>query len=207
MTIPHSTDLYAPAGKGKLYIAEWSGTTPPTWPGSSPTDYPTATDITAGLGDFLDVGNCPSLEVEPVTERRPHYSSREGVNKKDLNPVTSLDYTVSFELDEIAAQNLKKILMGTYTASTGIISAMTDVDKEYAMIFIANNPIGPLNHFYFRRLTIAPNGPMQLIGDEYLTLSYTGEGLADTVNHPNSEYFDIKNVTTTTTSTTTTTTA
>ena len=59
MTEPHSTSLYVPAGKGILYIADWSGVTPPTDP-----------------GDYTDIGNCPSFEVEPITERLQHISSR-----------------------------------------------------------------------------------------------------------------------------------
>lgn len=206
MTIPHSTDLYVPAGRGVIYIAEWSGVTPPTYPGAVPSYYPNAADIVAGLGGFEDVGNAISLEVEPTQERRPHYSSRSGQRVKDLNPVVQLDYTINFDLDEIAAKNLKRFLMGTYTQASGMINALTDVNKEYAIIFVSDNPIGPNNIHYFRRVTIGPNGPIQLIGDEYLVVSFAGEGLADIATFPASPYFDIKNITTTTTSTTSTTT-
>lgn len=202
-----NVNLYAPAGRGKLYIAEWVNGTPPTWPGSSPTDYPTPADLAANMGSFVAIGNCPSLEVEPMVERRPHYSSMEGLRTKDLNPVVATDYNVNFDCDEMAASNMKRFLMGSYNASTGIMSALQEADKEYAMIFIATNPIGPKIHKYFRRLTLGPSGPLQLIGDEYLVMSFAGEGLSDVANHAASPYFDAKFVTTTTSSTTTTTTA
>ena len=205
MTIPHSTDLYVPAGRGILYVAEWVGTTPPTYPGSPANpNYPNAVDIAAGLGDFTDIGNCPSLEVEPTTERRPHYSSRTGLRTRDLNPVVQLDYNLNFDLDEIAAVNLKRFLMGTYTAATGITNALTNANAEFAIIFVSDNPIGPNAIKYFRRVTLAPNGPLQLIGDDYLVMSFAGEGLSDVANYPSSAYFDVKHVTTTTTTTTTT---
>lgn len=195
MTTPHSTSLYVPAGRGILYVGEWVGTTPPTYP----------TDISAGnLGDFIDIGNAPSFEIEPSTEKRPHYSSREGINLKDLNPVTVLDYSLNFTLDEIAAKNLNMFLLGVLTESTRTIAGLQAADKEYAIIFVSNNPVGPQSEAYFRRCTINPNGPFQLIGDEYLTMTYMAEGLADIANHASSPYFDYKIKTTTTTSSTTT---
>jgi hypothetical protein len=56
-------------------------------------------------------------------------------------------------------------------------------------------------------MTIGPNGSLQLIGDEYLSMTFMGDGLADTANHPSSPYFTINTVTTTTTSTTSSTTS
>lgn len=189
MVDAHNTGLYVPSGRGIMYIAPWVGTTPPTYP-----------------GDYIEIGNCPSVEIEPVRETRPHYSSREGVRLKDLNPTTTLEYTLTFECDEISAKNLAKFFMGTLNQSTGRITGLTNVEKEYGIVFIANNPIGPNQKYFFHRVTIGPNGPLQLIGDEYLNMSFSGEGLADTANNPTSPYFDIHNVTTTTTTTSTTTT-
>lgn len=187
MTEPHSTSLYIPSGRGILYIAEWSGTVPPT-------------EL-----DYVDVGNCPSMEIEPTQERRPHYSSRAGLRVKDLNPVTQLDYTLTFDLDEISANNIKIFLMGTLNEATKVVSGMTNGNQEFAIKFVSDNPIGPDQIYYFHRCTIAPNAAMQLIGEEYLVMSYTAEGLADTEYNPDSPYFNMKYVTTTTTTTTTTT--
>jgi len=186
---PHSTSLYVPSGKGKLYIATWSGTTPPTWPGG-----------------YTDIGNCPSLEIEPLLERRPHYSSREGMKTKDLNPIVQTEYAVNFDLDEMAASNLAVFFSGNLDAATRIIPALTQSDKEYALKFVSNNPIGPNQEWLLWRVTLSPSGPMQLIGDEYLVMSFAGEGLSDTANNPTSPYFNIRSITTTTTSTTSSTT-
>lgn len=186
MTDPHSTTLYAPAGRGILYIANWSGSTPPVDP-----------------GDYIDVGNCPSFEVEPTRETRPHYSSRSGLRTRDLNPTVQTEYNINFDLDELAAANLARFFMGAVDA-TKTIAALQSADAEYALKFISDNPIGPNQIFYFWRVTLGPNGPLQLIGDDYLVMSFAGEGLADVANHADSPYFDIKNITTTTTTTTTT---
>jgi len=185
MTEPHSTTLYVPAGRGILYIGDWNGTTPPTDP-----------------GDYYEVGNCPSFEAEPVIERRPHYSSRSGLRVKDLNPVVQTEYNIMFEVDEMGAQNLAKFFLGSISA-TKRISGMQNADAEYALKFISDNPVGPNTIYRFWRVTLGPNGPLQLIGDEYLSMSFTGEGLADTANNPSNPYFEITAVTTTTTTTTT----
>ncbi len=202
--VAHSTGLYAPAGRGKLYIAPYNGTTPPTYPGTVPTLYPSAEDIAADPGDFTEVGNCPSLEAEPTIERSPHYSSREGLKMKDFNPAVQTEYMLTIECDEISAKNLALMTMGTLDSSTGIITGLNATDMEYALIFISNNPIGPKANRYFRRVTISPNGTEQLINDEYLVLSYMADGLSDSTNYPDSPYFDLKYLTTTTTTTTTT---
>jgi len=183
----HSTSLYAPAGRGILWIAEWDGTTPPT----DPTDY-------------TEIGNCPSFEAEPTVERRPHYSSRSGLRTRDLNPIVQTEYNITFECDELSAKNLSRFFLGTLNTTTGRIAGLQNADKEYALKFVSDNPIGPNATYYFHRVTIGPNGSLQLIGDDYLVMSFTGEGLADVANHASSPYFDIAYQTTTTTTTSTT---
>ena len=205
-TPAHSTSLYAPAGRGKLYIAPYDGETPPIYPGTIPTNWPDAADIADNPGDFLEVGNCPSLEVEPVIERSPHYSSRENLKMKDFNPAVSTEYMLTIECDELSAANIALMIMGTIDPVTGIVAGLNATDQEYALIFISNNPIGPRANRYFRRCTISPNGAEQLINDAYLSLTYSADGLSDSVSYPDSPYFDVKYLTTTSTTTTTTTT-
>lgn len=181
MPQPHSTNNYA-IGKGILYIAEWSG---------------------GSIGDYYDVGNCTSLEVEPSIERLPHYSSRSGFRVKDKNPIIQTEYMVNFVLDEPAAVNIRRFLMGAGSGNT--VLAMMATDKEYALRFVSDNPIGPNAQWDFWKLTLSPNGSMQLIGEEYMTLSYSGEGLADTGGHPTSPYITVVTQEATSTTTTTTT--
>jgi len=173
-------------GKGILYIGEWSGMTPPTDP--------------AG---YSDMGNVTSIEVEPMIERLPHYSSRTGFRTKDKNPIIQTEYAIRWDCDEIAAVNLKLFLLGTKVAN--VISALQATDKEYALKFISDNPIGPNQTWRCWKMTVTPNGPLQLIGEEYMAMSFAGEGLADIANHASSPYMTITYVTTTTTTTTTTT--
>ena len=186
MPTPHSVDNYA-IGKGILYIGEWSGSSAPSWPGG-----------------FVEIGNCPSIEIEPTIERLEHFSSRQGLRFKDKNPVIQSEYMLNFDTDEIAAENLNRFLMGTLTGD--VISALQRTEQEFALRFVSDNPIGPNQVWEFRKTTLSPNGAMQLIGEEWLVMSFTAEGLADVANHPDSPYFDVTYATTTTTTTTTSTT-
>ena len=180
MPAPHDVENYM-VGKGILYIAEWSGGSP---------------------GAYQDVGNCPSFEVEPTLERLPHYSSRSGFRTKDKNPVIQTEYALTFDLDEIAAINLKTFLMGD--ESGGVVTAMTNVEREYALKFVSDNPTGQNYTWEFWKATLSPNGAMQLIGEDWAVMSYSAEGLADVANHASSPYFNVTQATTTTTTTTTT---
>ena len=68
---------------------------------------------------------------------------------------------------------------------------MQDADKEYALRFTSDNPIGPNQIWDLWKLTLSPNGAIQLIGEEWMIMSFSGEGLADTVNHVESPYITV----------------
>lgn len=180
MPAPPSVYNYS-IGKGKLYIATFSGGAP---------------------GSYVAIGNCPSVEYEPNLERLPHYSSMANLREKDRNPVIQVEYSVRFSCDEIAAGNLAKFLQGTQSGAT--IRGLMNTDVEYALKFIAANPIGPRYRWDFWKGTMQPNGPMQLIGEEWMAMDFLFEGISDRVNRPaTSPYFDVTRITTTTSTTTT----
>jgi len=179
MPNPPSTDNYT-IGKGILYIAEWGST---------------------GPGAYEDMGNVTACEVEPTLERLPHYSSRSGFRTKDKNPIIQTEYMVNFTADEICAANINRFVLGTMTS--GQIKGMQGANKEFALKFVADNPIGQNKTWNFWKATLGPAGPLALIGEEWMAMEFTAEGLADTVNHSDSPYFDVTWTTTTTTTTTT----
>lgn len=181
MAQPPSVKNYS-IGKGKLSIAAFSAGAP---------------------GQYNFMGNAPSIEIEPTLERLPHYSSQAEFRLKDANPVIQTEYVVNFDVDEIAAPNLNKYLMGKLVGGN-VIQMLRGTNVEYALRFRAENPIGHNQRWDFWKGTLSPNGPMSLIGEEWMVMSYTFEGLADTVNQPASPYADITFLTTTTTTTTTT---
>jgi len=163
MANPHSTDNYV-IGKGKLQIAEF---------------------VSGAPGTYVDVGNCPRFELEPALTRLPHYSSRSGYRTKDKNPITEVNYNVAFDLDEIAATNMKIFMMGT------LVEGFKVYGQEFALRFTSDNPTGPNYVVDCWRVTLSPGGPVQLVGEDWMIMSFTGEGLADTVNQSPSPYFTI----------------
>lgn len=183
MAQPSSVENLA-IGKGILTIAEWA----------------------AGvIGAYFDMGNVNSIEVEPVIERLPHYSSRSGFRTKDRNPIVQTEYTINFVAEEVAAENLNRFLLGTLQGQNTVLG-LQGTNLEYALHFVSDNPIGPNQVWDFWKVTLSPNGPMQLIGEEWMSMSFAGEGLADVGGHPTSPYFTVVSQEATSTTTTTTTT-
>ncbi len=181
-----NTALYT-LGKGILYIDEWSGTTPPA-------------SVTT------DVGNCTEFTVEVTQEKLEHFSSRANVKTKDKIVILEVGYTLAFNLDEISIRNLQKFLLATLSGAT-VLYAGQATGKEYALKFVSNNAAGENETWEFWRCELSPGGAFSLISDDWSALSFTGTGLSDVANNPDSPYFSVTWNTTTTTSTTTTTTA
>jgi hypothetical protein len=133
-----------------------------------------------------------------VTEETlDHYSSRSGTRTKDKKVVLETGYNLNFDLDEFSVQNLTMYLKGS--VSGNVISANTQLDKEYSVKFVSDNPAGPNETWEFHRCKLTPGGSLNLISDEWSLMSITGEGLADTANNPTSPYFTVTFATTTTT--------
>lgn len=177
-----NTSLYT-LGKGKLSIALWSDNDGPA------------------EGEFTDVGNCPSFEIEPQYERLDHFSSRAGTRVKDKSVITERRYAITFDLDEISAANLAKFFMGEVSGAD--VYGLTNLDAEYAVRFQSDNPAGRNFTARFWKTSLAPNGALQLITDEWMAMSFTGEGLSDSANHVSSPFYTFTFTTTSTTSSTT----
>ena len=177
----HSTQLYT-VGRGILYIAEWNGDTAPS------------------AGDFNDMGNAISIDVELTEDVMEHYTTRSGLKKKDKVVIIQSGYTVSFVLDEESIRNLRMWLKGTMSGSN-VIMANTALNAEYALKFVSANATGPNQTWEFWKAKVSPNGTFSLISDDWAQLSFTAEGLADEAGHPTSQYFNVTFATTTTTTT------
>lgn len=148
-----------------------------------------ATYTNGALGSFVDMGNAPSIEVEPQLEYLPHYSSRTGTKTKDKNPVIQTGYSLKFDLDEIGAINLTKFLYGSRSAN--VISAMVATNAEFALQFVEDNPAGRNKTWQFHRVSVKPAGAMALISEEWAKMSFECEGLSDVIGHPTSPYITV----------------
>lgn len=184
---PHNTELYE-LGRGILSVAVWSGGAP---------------------GSYVDVGNCPRFEYEVAIEMLDHRESRGGVRSLDKQAVLEAGYTLSFDLDEIAATNLERFIMGEIDGSDPyLVHALTTAgtQREYAVKFVQDNQEGENKTYEFWKCKLNPGGAMSIIGDDWSIMPFSGTGLSDDALHPSSPYFDVRYHSTTTTSSSSTTT-
>jgi len=65
-----------------------------------------------------DLGNAPTFSINVDIETLEHFSSRSGINRKDLEVISQISPNVSFTLDEINADNLELIFLGTSVEDT-----------------------------------------------------------------------------------------
>ena len=141
--------------------------------------------------------------MEVTEEKLEHFSSRTGTKTKDKSVILETGYNVNFDLDEVSVANLQVYLKGTLSGTRKIL-ANTALENEYALKFVSDNPAGQNQTWEFWRCKLSPGGAFGLISDEWGLLTFTGEGLADTANHPATPYFDVTFATTSTTTTSTT---
>ena len=171
-----STTLYT-LGRGIVSVGAWIGASPP--------------------GSLSDVGNSPRFEAEVVEELLDHFSSRSGTRDKDKQVTLETGFTLNFDLDELSVSNLAMFLKGSISGN--VISANTQLDKEYEVQFVSDNPAGPNETWEFHRCKLTPGGALNLISDEWSLMTFAGEGLSDVANNPTSPYFTVTFATTTTT--------
>jgi len=65
-----------------------------------------------GETGYLDLGDVPKFELALEIERIEDFSSRSGVQEKDLDVIKTKKVTSSFELKEFAAENLNLAFLG-----------------------------------------------------------------------------------------------
>ena len=175
-------------GRGKLWIAEWTGD-----------DYVTPPEE----GGYEEVGNCKDIVINAKIEEKEHQDYQAGM--KVIDDVVSFfaEYTGSFTTDNITKKNLMRWLMGTETANA--VRLLTALSKKYALRLVEANAKGPNTTWNFWRCQVKPDGDLKLISDDFRELKFTFRTLKDDTNHPD-EPFGTQTYTTTTTTTSTTTT-
>lgn len=155
---------------------------------------PSTDNYTLGKGKItfndLDLGNAPSFNFNVELEKLDHFSSRGGIKSKDLSIISQITPTVSFTLDEINGQNMELLALGKMT--DGVISAFTETTVKGPLTFTSDNPVGNNMKIEFWNVSLTPSGEVSLIGDDWTTLSFTGEVLkSDDIEHKDSPYGDI----------------
>lgn len=162
-------------GKGKFFYQPYSETARPI------------------EANYVEMGNCPQINISIAEETLDHYSSRGGINKKDKQVTTQIGYTLTPTTDEITPKNLA-IFYGGEEMPNGDVRGLTKTEMEYACKYVSDNPVGPQTVWYFNRVKFKGAGDMALIGTDWMQLPLTGEGLSDDILYPQSPFFTIKHV-------------
>lgn len=113
--------------------------------------------------------------------------------------VVGTDYTVDSVTGRVKILPGTAIVAGTtidwnefHLASTYVsIKTFADTQLEGFMRFVSDNATGPNQELRIWRLNLVPDGDIAYIGDDFSTLSFTGEILADEICHPDNPFMEI----------------
>lgn len=64
-----------------------------------------------GTTNWEDLGNCPDFKISNSTEVKDHFSSRSGIQVKDLEVLVKQTCTGKFTLDEPKIENIRRFMM------------------------------------------------------------------------------------------------
>lgn len=134
--------------------------------------------FTPAGGVKRDLGNCPDLEVTPASTKLDHFSSRSGIKTKDKSVVTEFSMTVKVVLEEITAENLALLLLGSVDDTTDGVKTLemgSVSDITGALDLAGTNDVGAHVDIHIPSVTFSPSGSFSAIGDNWGSLEITGD--------------------------------
>lgn len=134
-----------------------------------------------GAPDFVHLGNCPSISLEPNMETLDHFSSMAGVRQKDLTIILEKAATLALTMEEFTANNLSLMLVGPVDelavgGPTIEIFGSNAIEGEFE--FESTNEIGPKFTVHLYNVSFTPSGQLQLISDEWGNMEVEAQILA-----------------------------
>lgn len=132
--------------------------------------------FTPSGGSPRDLGNAPEVEITPEIERLDHFSSRAGVRSKDRSVVLEKTLTCRIVLDEITAENLGMLLLGSeVTDGSFEIFAVSEITGS--LTFTGTNDVGNKITVSMPSVSFGPSGSLSLISDEWGQIELTADVL------------------------------
>jgi hypothetical protein len=135
-----------------------------------------------GATTFRDLGNVTELETTPNLTTLEHFSSREGVKKKDKEVVTEKKLTVRLVMDEWTAENLAMALLGDVSVDTNgnsVVDIFSRNAFEGELKYEGTNEIGPQMDIDLFKVAFKPGKSLNPISDEWGNIEIEGEALAN----------------------------
>lgn len=130
---------------------------------------------------YRDLGNVTSMTLTPEVETLEHFSSREGVRKRDVLIVLEQKMAVSIVMEEFTANNLAMMVYGSVDeAAVGgpTVEIFGISQVKGALRFVGTNDYGPKITVDLWNVSWTPSGDLQMISDEWNNMEVTGEVLA-----------------------------
>ena len=132
-----------------------------------------------GGSTFIDLGNAPSFVYTPNTEKKEHFSSREGIKVKDFTALTQVGATIKVTLDEITALNLSFFALGdpdTTTPGAITIDCLSKTEFTGDIKVAGSNDIGQKVDFE-ATVSFIPEGDFSFItdSDDFTTITISAE--------------------------------
>jgi hypothetical protein len=169
----HSTELYT-LGKGVLSFNRLDENGDPT--------------------SLLDLGNAPNFTLTPTIETIDHFSSREGLKKKDLTRNLSIGLTAKFTLEEYDINNLAMALLATIDGATLNLMMAAGGLIEGLLDFVGDPSAGPKYHVQLWKVSLKPTSEVAFISDDWGKIDFEAEIESDDVAHPDNPYGTIDEI-------------
>jgi hypothetical protein len=137
-----------------------------------------ATDL--NVDGFLEIGNVPEIESTPSAEKLDHFSSREGVQRKDKSAVTQQSMQLRMIMEEFIPENLRIMTMGSEVRQLGNVAQWGILSTGLirgAIRHVGTNDIGPRLVAHIPQVEFSPSGSLNLISEEWGQAEVTGEAL------------------------------
>jgi len=135
-----------------------------------------------------DLGNAPNFTLTPTVETLEHFSSREGLKKKDLVINLSVGVSAKFTLEEYDKQNLAMALLGTVSGNIINLLMATGGQVKGRLEFVGNPSTGPKFHVTLWKVNLKPTSEVAFISDDWGKVDFEAEIESDDVGHPTNPY-------------------
>ncbi len=145
-------------------------------------------DLAAGVVEVAGTATNPIVWVQDATDTTTY--------------VAGTDYEISSALKDNEIGRIKVLAGGSITDGANIhvtygytaaayeqINAIAETAIEGRLRFVSDNPVGENYEIYYHHVSLTPDGDVSNIGDDWSSLSFSGEVLKDETNHPSKPYY------------------
>lgn len=131
-----------------------------------------------GSTEEVHMGNAPKAEVNLTVKTADHYSSMQGMRRKDLTVVTEANLTFKATLDEWMPDNVALALLATQDEDSdgNVQLAIGEAELVYGSIrFVATNDVGRQVDYVLPNVAIKPAKALSMVADGFESIEIEGD--------------------------------